>query len=96
MTESSAESTNQGPESLRNQVRSAVIWRSGTQILGQIIAWGATFLVIRLLDPSDYGLFAMTQVVLVLLNFAWFWPIWTNELLTHSQWLDRIWFGRWI
>ena len=68
MTESSAESTNQGRESLRNQVRSAVIWRSGTQVLGQIIAWGATFLVIRLLDPSDYGLFAMTQVILVLLN----------------------------
>ncbi len=68
MTESSAESTNQGPESLRNQVRSAVIWRSGTQILGQVIAWGATFLVIRMLDPTDYGLFAMTQVILVLLN----------------------------
>ncbi|MFL9840606.1 lipopolysaccharide biosynthesis protein [Sphingomonas sp. ST-64] len=68
MTESTAESTNQGRESLRNQVRSAVIWRSGTQILGQIIAWASTFLVIRLLDPADYGLFAMTQVVLVLLN----------------------------
>lgn len=68
MTESAAESPNQAPESLRSQVRSAVIWRSGTQILGQIIAWASTFLVIRLLDPSDYGLFAMTQVVLVLLN----------------------------
>ena len=34
--------------------------------------------------------------VLVVLNFAWFWPIWTNELLTHSEWLDRIWFERWI
>jgi O-antigen/teichoic acid export membrane protein len=56
------------PESLRNQVRSAVIWRSGTQILGQMITWAATFLVIRILSPSDYGLFAMTQVVLVLLN----------------------------
>src|SRR5690606_13990540 len=31
-------------------------------------AWTSTFLVIRVLDPSDYGLFAMTQVVLVLLN----------------------------
>ena len=68
MTESAAESPEAGRESLRRQVRSAVIWRSGTQILGQIIAWGSTFLVIRLLDPSDYGLFAMTQVVLVLLN----------------------------
>ncbi|MCW4463373.1 lipopolysaccharide biosynthesis protein [Sphingomonas sp. BT-65] len=68
MTETAADSPNQGGESLRNQVRSAVIWRSGTQILGQIIAWASTFLVIRMLDPTDYGLFAMTQVVLVLLN----------------------------
>ncbi|MGZ6745608.1 MAG: dolichyl-phosphate-mannose--protein mannosyltransferase [Nocardioides sp.] len=35
-------------------------------------------------------------VVLVLLNFAWFWPIWTDQLLTHAEWLDRIWFERWI
>lgn len=35
-------------------------------------------------------------LVLVLLNFAWFWPIFTHELLTHSAWLDRIWFSRWI
>ena len=68
MTETTAQSPNQGRESLRNQVRSAVIWRSGTQILGQIIAWASTFLVIRMLDPTDYGLFAMTQVILVLLN----------------------------
>jgi dolichyl-phosphate-mannose-protein mannosyltransferase len=35
-------------------------------------------------------------VVLVILNFAWFWPIWTNQLLTYDEWLDRIWFSRWI
>jgi len=34
--------------------------------------------------------------VLALVNFAWFWPIWTNQLLTHSEWLDRVWFSRWI
>ncbi len=34
--------------------------------------------------------------VLVLVNFAWFWPIWTHQLLTHSEWLARIWFERWI
>ncbi|WP_407698075.1 lipopolysaccharide biosynthesis protein [Stakelama tenebrarum] len=68
--ESTAESPNQGPDSLRNQVRSAVIWRSGTQILGQLITWASTFLVIRILSPADYGLFAMTSVVLVLLNIV--------------------------
>ncbi|MCJ2185444.1 lipopolysaccharide biosynthesis protein [Novosphingobium beihaiensis] len=55
-----------GP-TLREQVRSAVIWRSGTQVFGQIISWLSTFLVIRILSPSDYGLFAMTSVVLGLL-----------------------------
>lgn len=53
---------------LRNQVRSAVIWRSGTQIFSQLVAWASTFLVIRILSPSDYGLYAMTSVVLVLLT----------------------------
>jgi O-antigen/teichoic acid export membrane protein len=50
------------------QVKGAVIWRSGSQIAGQLIAWTSTFLVIRLLEPSDYGLVAMTGVILVLLN----------------------------
>lgn len=50
------------------QVKGAVIWRSGSQILGQLIAWTSTFLVIRQLAPSDYGLVAMTGVVLTLLN----------------------------
>lgn len=53
---------------LRNQVRSAVIWRSGTQVFSQLLSWASTFLVIRILAPADYGLFAMTSVVLVLLG----------------------------
>jgi len=52
-----------------SRVKSAVIWRSGTQILAQLISWGATLAVIRILEPSDYGLFAMTSVILVFLNF---------------------------
>ena len=35
-------------------------------------------------------------VVLAVLNFAWFWPIYTDQLLTHGEWLDRIWFTRWV
>lgn len=35
-------------------------------------------------------------VVLVALAFAWFWPIWTDELITRQEWLDRIWFQRWV
>ena len=46
------------------RIRSAVIWRSGSQIAGQLVMWSSTFLVLRLLTPADYGLFAMTQVVI--------------------------------
>jgi O-antigen/teichoic acid export membrane protein len=54
--------------SLAARVRSAVIWRSGSQIVAQLVTWSSTFFVIRMLNPSDYGLFAMTQVILSLLN----------------------------
>src|SRR3569833_1555749 len=56
------------PDSLRDQVRSAVIWRSGSQILGQLVTWVSTFIVIRILSPADYGLYALTSVVLGLLT----------------------------
>ena len=63
-----AKPSNRGRESLAQQVRDAVIWRSGSQIAAQIVQWAATFLVIRILSPADYGLFAMTGVMLALLN----------------------------
>lgn len=51
------------------RIRSALFWRSGSQIVSQMMSWVVTLSVIRLLDPADYGLFAMTQVIL---NFATF------------------------
>jgi O-antigen/teichoic acid export membrane protein len=53
---------------LTDQVRGAVLWRSGSQIVAQMVMWASTFIVVRLLDPADYGLFAMSQAILVLLN----------------------------
>ena len=35
-------------------------------------------------------------VLLVVANFAWFWPIYTDQLISHSDWLKRIWFRNWI
>lgn len=51
------------------RVRSAVYWIWGSQVVSQILTWTATILVVRLLNPYDYGLFAMTQTVLTALNF---------------------------
>jgi len=50
------------------QIMRAVAWRSGSQMIAQLIMWAGTFFVIRILDPRDYGLFAMTQSVLVFLS----------------------------
>jgi O-antigen/teichoic acid export membrane protein len=55
------------------RVKTGVIWRSGSQLLGQLIAWTSTFLVIRMLNPSDYGLVAMTGVVLTFLDLFKGW-----------------------
>lgn len=69
------ESAAESDASFSAKVRSAVFWRSGSQILAQIITWGSTLAVIRILNPSDYGLFAMTQTVMVFLTFLngyWF------------------------
>ncbi len=52
-----------------DRVRAAVFWRWGSQALGQLITWTVTILIVRLLDPHDYGLFAMAQAVLIALNF---------------------------
>ncbi len=54
---------------ISGQVRQAVFWRTGTQIVSQAISWTATLIVIRLLDPADYGLFAMAQVMMTFLDF---------------------------
>src|SRR3546814_848676 len=51
------------------QIRSAIFWRSGSQIVSQVVSWTSTLIVARLLDPADYGLFAMTLVVLNFMGF---------------------------
>ena len=63
-----------------------------TLLLGEILGRAPVGSTRRTVGTIVAGSF----IVLVLLNFAWFWPIWTNELLTDSEWRDRIWLERWI
>lgn len=69
------------------RVKSGVIWRSGSQLLGQLIAWTATFLVIRMLNPADYGLVAMTGVVLTFLDLFKGWGF--ASALVRDEKTDR-------
>ncbi|OZA71680.1 MAG: lipopolysaccharide biosynthesis protein, partial [Sphingomonadales bacterium 39-62-4] len=58
-----------GQETLAGDVKQAIIWRSGSQIAAQIVSWSSTLIVMRLLSPTDYGLFAMSLVMLSFLTF---------------------------
>ncbi len=69
------------------QVKSGVLWRSGSQLFGQIVAWGSTFLVIRMLNPADYGLVAMTGVVLAFLDLFKGWGF--ASALVRDETTDR-------
>lgn len=69
--------------SFARRVRSAVAWRWGSQVLAQVIAWTSTIAVVRLLDPSDYGLYAMCQVVLTALTFLNGQSFATSLVQTH-------------
>jgi len=62
-----------------------------TMLLGKLIAAPGP-------SPRRTGgvIAAGSFFILVMLNFAYFWPIWTDGLLTHSEWMGRIWFWRWI
>ncbi|MFS0738178.1 lipopolysaccharide biosynthesis protein [Sphingomonas sp. 1P06PA] len=84
-----AESSPQTDESgsFGGRVRSALIWRSGSQIVAQLVMWASTFLVIRLLSPGDYGLFAMTQIVMSLT--ALFNGYGLTGALVQSESVDR-------
>ncbi len=63
-----------------------------------------TLAIGRLIGPANapprrrlWGtVLAGALVTLVVANFAWFWPIYTHELLTTPEWLERIWLKRWI
>ncbi len=52
---------------LRAQVFTAIRWTATARILSQIITWGITLVVIKLLTPADYGLLAMATIFLGLL-----------------------------
>ena len=54
-------SSDHGP-GLRQRVISSVVWLAVLQYSGQIISWGMTIFVIRLLSPDDYGLMAKATV----------------------------------
>ena len=47
-----------------------VAWTAGVKWLSQLLSWPATFVVVRLLSPTDYGLVAMGSVYVGLVSLV--------------------------
>lgn len=56
------------PPDLQARVLRALSWRLALQLVSQLITWGITIIVIRLLVPADYGVLAMAQVLTSILH----------------------------
>ncbi len=50
--------------SITTRVIHSLKWMTFTKLLAQLLRWTVTFIVIRLLTPEDYGIFAMAEVVM--------------------------------
>ena len=54
-------------QDIKSKVLSALRWTAAARFSAQLITWSITLVVIRILDPSDYALMAMSEVVFSLL-----------------------------
>ena len=52
---------------IRSKVLLALRWSAGLKALSQVATWAMTLIVVRLLDPADYGLMAMASIVIAFL-----------------------------
>src|SRR5207247_10632236 len=50
--------------SIERQAVSALKWSAISKVVGQLVSWAVTVLVIRLLSPDDYGLIAISAVII--------------------------------
>jgi O-antigen/teichoic acid export membrane protein len=53
--------------SVERQVLAALKWTSLAKLVGQILSWGVTLVVLRLLVPADYGLMAIVSMIITVL-----------------------------
>ena len=68
------------------------------------VVLGAVFVLGLVLGPRgaswrrrQWGLYAVgAYLLLTLALFAWFWPIYTAQVIPQGDWSDRMWFPSWI
>lgn len=56
--------------SLKEKSVKSVVWVGSTRLLGQLISWAATVILVRILNPSDFGVMGMVmsyQAIIILI-----------------------------
>ncbi|MCI0557226.1 MAG: oligosaccharide flippase family protein, partial [Nitrososphaera sp.] len=72
----------------RRSVVSGFAWQGATNLFGQVITWACTIFVARILDPSDYGIMAVANVmtgILMLANMGFTQALIQKEQLTQQE-----------
>lgn len=68
---------------LKSQVLSGLKWSAAAKALAQAATWATTIVVMRLLEPSDYGIMAMAMLVVTL--FGLFAELGLGSALVQAQ-----------
>jgi O-antigen/teichoic acid export membrane protein len=55
------------PATLTHRILAGARWATVLQLLGQVVSWLSTIIVVRFLTPQDYGLYSMLEAPLELL-----------------------------
>ena len=72
---------------LRRHLLHSLAWQGGATFVGQAISWLATLVVIRLLDPADYGVVALAGMVFGFLALAFDFGV--GAALVQARVLER-------
>src|SRR5215472_13300003 len=71
---------------LRNNVLSAVGWSAGTRLVGQLLNWAITLLVVRFLQPKDYGLMGLATATTGFLQ--WMSYVGISDAVVQNRTID--------
>jgi teichuronic acid exporter len=55
---------------LRAQVLTGLKWAAGARLMGQVVTWGITIVVMRLLTPGDYGLLSLATIFIAFIGLV--------------------------
>jgi teichuronic acid exporter len=74
--------------SIERQAVSALKWSAISKVVGQLVSWAVTVLVMRLLSPDDYGLMAISAVIISI--FTSIAELGLGASIVQSQAISRV------